>query len=75
MKIKYSTNEKGFHIISKKDIFSGNYPKDIFKDKIVLIGYLDPKGSTLYKTGNKKYPKMHGVIIDANIIKQILEEK
>ncbi|MCU0440120.1 MAG: CHASE2 domain-containing protein [Raineya sp.] len=75
IKIKYWGNEEQFYIYNKKDILSGNYPKDMLKDKIVMIGYLDPQGSTLHKTDSKKYPKMHFVTIDANIIRQILEDK
>jgi hypothetical protein len=32
VKIEYSGNQNMFQVISKKDIFSGNYPKDILDD-------------------------------------------
>ncbi|HLF34142.1 MAG TPA: CHASE2 domain-containing protein [Cyclobacteriaceae bacterium] len=72
-----------FTALDVADIFTGNYVPSVFKDKIVLMGFL---GRDFYDTSwedkfftpmNAKYagkanPDMYGVVIHANIIAMIL---
>lgn len=76
-----------YSVIEHDDAISGNFDPDVVKDKIVLLGYL---GKDI-NAGNwdedkfftplneqpvgRAYPDMYGVVIHANIISMILDEK
>lgn len=82
--IAYYEKKPRYKVIDIQDIFSDNLDGSIFRDKIVLMGFL---GRNLDDTGgedkfftplNSKYigktsPDMYGVVIHANTIGMILE--
>lgn len=82
---KYS----GFKVIDESEIFNENFDSTIFKDKIVLLGYLGltykgtiktTEDDIFYTPQNDRYlgrsfPDMNNVLIQANIINMILNEK
>ena len=65
------------------DIFEGNFVPEVFKDKIVILGYMGSDLSDtswddkLYTPLNMEYagrtnPDMYGVVVHANILSMIL---
>jgi len=84
-RIKYFGNYKSF-IHFEFDEFMTLKNRDIFKNKIVLLGYLgQPLGSKNdiedkfftplnLKTSGKSYPDMFGVVVHANILKMLIED-
>lgn len=74
-----------FFAIDVEDVLTGNFSPDLFKDNIVIMGFLggyfgDPSWSDKYFTPlNKKVsgranPDMFGVVVHANIVGMILNE-
>ena len=75
-----------FMVLDWMDIFEGNFVSDVFKDKIVILGYLgeDLQDTSwedkLYTPLNTEYagrtnPDMYGVVVHANILSMILNGK
>ncbi len=67
--INYQAMTKDFFTISFSKVLSGTLPKDTFKDRIVLIGYVAP-GSDQGITPIEKH--MNLVYAHANIVSQLL---
>src|SRR6478736_1703859 len=74
-----------FYAIDIEGVLNGDFDESLFKDKIVILGYLgnyfgDPAWEDKYFTPlNKKVagranPDMFGVVVHANIVSQILNE-
>lgn len=74
-----------FYAIDIESVLNGDFDESLFKDKIVILGYLgnyfgDPAWEDKYFTPlNKKVagranPDMFGVVVHANIVSQILNE-
>lgn len=57
---------------SFKDVYEGNYPKDAFKDSIVLIGDYAMGMRDNYYTSVSHSNQMYGVEVHANILAQML---
>lgn len=57
---------------SFKDIYEGNYPKDAFKDSIVLIGDYAMGMRDNYYTSISHSDQMYGVEVHANILAQMI---
>lgn len=75
-----------FMVLDWMDIFEGNFVPEVFKDKIVILGYLgaDLQDTSwedkLYTPLNTEYagrtnPDMYGVVVHANILSMILNGK
>jgi CHASE2 domain-containing sensor protein len=76
--IDYRRGERRFTKITLDEILSPNIDVSIFKDKIVIVGYLGPSDDDKFITplsSNSKpvIPDMYGSEIIANIVSQILE--
>jgi CHASE2 domain-containing sensor protein len=81
--IKFSGNKDKFSILDVNQVFDPNLNQNIFKNKIVLMGYM---GESLDKSDwedmfysplnsryvGKAYPDIYGIVIHANIISMIL---
>jgi CHASE2 domain-containing sensor protein len=75
----------GFYVIDYLDVYQGNFVPELFKDKIVIIGYLgDELGDTAWedkfftplnkKIGGRANPDMFGPVVHANAVAMILNE-
>ena len=75
----------GFYVIDFDDVLKGNVTPDLFKDKIVIIGYLgDYLGQSAWedkfftplnkKFGGRANPDMFGPVVHANAVAMILNE-
>lgn len=81
--INYSRRREQYLVISKEDLLLGEVDSSIFKNRIVLLGYVsddehdieDKKFTPMNKkVAGKQLPDMNGVIVQANIISMVLEE-
>ncbi|NOS93757.1 MAG: CHASE2 domain-containing protein [Cyclobacteriaceae bacterium] len=74
-----------FYVVDVEDVLSGNVSEDLFKDKIVIIGYLgdyvgDPAWEDKFftpmnsKFGGRANPDMFGPVVHANAVAMILNE-
>ena len=72
-----------FMVLDWMDVFEGNFVPEVFKDKIVILGYLGEDlndtswEDKLYTPLNNEYagrtnPDMYGVVVHANILSMIL---
>ena len=85
--INYEGNLDATHHINGSDILSGNYPDNFLKNKIVLIGFFgsdcnpNPVLDDYFYTPmndkifGRKFPDTYGVVIQANIIAMMLQQK
>lgn len=84
--INYRRPQTSYTVLQPREIFSPDLPDDIFKGKIVLLGFMgkdenDPSwADKFYTPMNEKFagksaPDLFGVFIHANIISMIMEEK
>ena len=73
---------KGYQIIQPDNLLEGNVEEAILKDKIVLIGYINPNPDDIEdkkftpmnsKFAGKQKPDMNGVVVQANIISMVLD--
>jgi CHASE2 domain-containing sensor protein len=75
----------GFYVIDYLDVYQGNFVPELFKDKIVIVGYLgDQLGDTAWedkfftplnkKIGGRANPDMFGPVVHANAVAMILNE-
>ncbi len=74
-----------FYVVDVEDVLSGNVSADLFKDKIVILGYLgdyvgDPAWEDKFftpmnsKFGGRANPDMFGPVVHANAVAMILNE-
>jgi CHASE2 domain-containing sensor protein len=74
-----------FFVVEYDDLFKGNFVPEMFKDKIVIMGYLgDYLGDSAWedkfytpmnkKIGGRANPDMFGMVVHANAIAMILNE-
>ena len=74
-----------FYTIDVEDVMTENFAAEMFKDKIVILGFLggklgDPSWSDKFytplnkKLAGKANPDMFGVVVHANIVSMILNE-
>ncbi len=74
-----------FYTIDVEDVMTENFAGEMFKDKIVILGFLggklgDPSWSDKFytplnkKLAGKANPDMFGVVVHANIVSMILNE-
>jgi len=80
--INYKRRVHQYQIIENEDLMADNVEGSIFKNKIVLLGYinLDPNDieDKKFTPMNDKYagksiPDMNGIVVQANIISMVLE--
>jgi CHASE2 domain-containing sensor protein len=75
----------GFYVVDFKDVLEGNVVPELFKDKIVIIGYLgDRLGDSAWedkfftplnkKIGGRANPDMFGPVVHANAVAMVLNE-
>lgn len=67
--MNYRCRVECFPQVSMSDVLDGNYDKDLFKDRIVLIGAI---AESLRDFFFSPYGKIPGVYIHANLISQIV---
>lgn len=82
--INYSRKIDKYLVVEGMDLVTGMVNTDIFKNKIVLIGAINPDINNIedkhYTPFNEKFagkstPDMNGVVIHANIISMVLDGK
>lgn len=81
--INFSRNVDKYLAIDGNDVLADNIMDTIFRDKIVLLGYLNPSPNDVedkfYTTLNPKMigtsPDMNGIVIHANILSMALDKK
>ena len=80
--INYKRRDADFLIVNYEDLLNGKVNGDFFRDKIVLMGYMNSGPfdfeDKLFTPCNEKYagktmPDMNGVVVHANIILTILD--
>jgi CHASE2 domain-containing sensor protein/nitrogen-specific signal transduction histidine kinase len=70
--------QTGFHTVSLSDVLNGNIAKDIFRDRLVLIGFTAESNTDYFYTPynsttlGSSFPATSGVILHANITSQLL---
>jgi adenylate cyclase len=67
--LNYRCLRECFQEVSMKNVLDGKYPKDLFKDRVVLIG---STAESLRDFFYSPYGKIPGVHIHANLISQII---
>jgi len=83
--IKYFGNLDQFHTYSYQDIIDLSFNPEVFKGKIIVMGFWDPSESKKsledrYFTplnpnlSGRSHPDMYGVVIQANILRMALAE-
>ena len=73
--INYRGDRESFLHTSLTDVLAGNIPKDVFRDRLVLIGTTAPSLNDFFYTpynNNSQSSKMPGVYIHANIASQMI---
>lgn len=82
--IHYSRKLDKYMLIDGTDLLEDNIAPELFKDKIVLMGYINPDQYNVedkhFTPLNKQFagkstPDMNGIVIHANIISMILDGK
>jgi len=74
-----------YYVVDIEDIFKGNFLPELFKDNIVMMGYLgDYVGAPSWedkfftplnkKVAGRANPDMFGLIVHANVVSMILDE-
>lgn len=80
--INYSRKEEQYMIFNGTDVLEDNTAPELFQNKIVLMGYINPDPFNVEdkhftpmnpKFAGKSIPDMNGIIIHANIISMILD--
>lgn len=80
--IHYSRTIEQYMVLEGEDVLQDNIAPELLKDKILLMGYINPDAYNVedkhYTPLNKKFagkstPDMNGIIIHANIISMILD--
>jgi CHASE2 domain-containing sensor protein len=82
--INYRRNDQGYYIITGSDLLNNKVEPNFIKDKIILVGYVNNSPSNIddkhftplnEKLLGRSIPDMNGVIIHANILSMILDNK
>jgi CHASE2 domain-containing sensor protein len=81
--INYSRNIDKYLTIDGNDVLADNIMDTVFKDKVVLLGYVNPSPYDIedkfYTSMNPKMigtsPDMNGIVIHANFISMALDKK
>ncbi|MFY7840445.1 MAG: CHASE2 domain-containing protein [Lacibacter sp.] len=82
--IHYSRTIDQYIVLNGEDVLLDNIAPELLKDKIVLMGYINPDPYNVedkhYTPLNKKFagkstPDMNGIIVHANIISMILDRQ
>lgn len=73
MLIKYNNLPKTYKYVPFGSVYVGKVPKDVFKNKIALIGFYDYQFGDHYLTPISNQP-MFGIEIRANAIQNIIEQ-
>ena len=82
--IHYSRNLDQYMLLDGKDLLEDNIAPELFKDKIVLMGFINPDPNNIedkkFTPLNKQFagkstPDMNGIVIHANIISMVLDRK
>lgn len=80
--INYARKEEKYMILDGMDLLEDNIAPELFKDKIVLMGYLnldpfnveDKHFTPMNKNfAGKSIPDMYGIVIHANILSMVLD--
>lgn len=80
--INYSRRADKYQILEPEDIMMDNVVDSLLKDKIVLLGYINPDPNNVEdkkftpmndKFAGKALPDMNGIIVQANIISMVLD--
>lgn len=80
--IDFARNKNKYLIVEGGDVLQGNIDSALFKNKIVLVGYIGNSSNDIEdkyltpmneKFAGKSIPDMNGVIIHANIISMVLD--
>jgi hypothetical protein len=64
-------NLKNYKLITSDELFTGQFDKSDFEDKIVIMGYIGQKEDLLYI--DKNLPKVNGVEIHTAFINELLD--
>jgi len=64
---------KNYKLITKDQLFSGDFKKEDLADKIMIMGYMGDKEDFLY-TDSSKRRKINGVEVHAAIIDEIIDD-
>ncbi len=81
--INYTRRVNQYQIIEHEDLMMDNVEGSLLKDKIVLMGYINPDQNDIEdkkftpmnaKFAGKSLPDMNGIIVQANIISMVLDE-
>lgn len=81
--INYARRVHQYQIIEHLDLMMDNVEGRLLKDKIVLMGYINPDPNDIEdkkftpmnaKFAGKSLPDMNGVIVQANIISMVLDD-
>ncbi len=81
--INYSRSIEKYMLLEGQDVLEDKIAPEFFKDKIVLMGFINPDPSNIedkhFTPFNKKFagksiPDMNGIVIHANIISMILDQ-
>jgi CHASE2 domain-containing sensor protein len=81
--INYSRNIDKYLVVDGNDVLADNIMDTVFKDKIVLLGYVNSSPNDVedkfYTSMNPKMigtsPDMNGIVIHANILSMALDKK
>jgi CHASE2 domain-containing sensor protein len=82
--IHYSRTIEQYMVLEGEDVIQDNIAPELLKDKIILMGYINPDPYNVedkhYTPLNKQFagkstPDMNGIIVHANIISMILDAK
>ncbi len=75
--LNYRSAQNGAKMVSLTKFLYGNIPKNWVENKIVLIGTVAPSGKDLFLTpyspAEKKFLRMPGVMVHAQMVSQILD--
>lgn len=80
--INYSRKTEQYMLIDGTSLLEDNTAPDLFKDKIVMMGYINPDPFNVEdkhftpmnpKFAGKSIPDMNGIIVHANIISMMLD--
>src|SRR5688572_3752608 len=80
--INYTRRVHRYYVHDYEDVFNDNIKSSHFKNKIILLGYVNPDPNDVEdkkftpmnpKFAGKSIPDMNGVVVQANIISMVLE--
>jgi CHASE2 domain-containing sensor protein len=80
--INYSRRLHQYQVIEPEDLMADNVEGDLLRNKIVLLGYINPDPNDIEdkkftpmneKVAGKSLPDMNGIIVQANILSMVLD--